>query len=605
MIEFKDYNPSNPWTITNESQIVDSAGKVTLNYVPLKGSITIPGYTETTSQSPWLTEFYVDYQDSTTYRTAKGILQFNISAAAQAVSVSYSGVSTVIWAKTLNEIKAFMESYGVSGVTAGTYQLGNYAVNSQGRITAVESLAPGMKNKLINGDFAICQRGANAIPTVSRSRSNGVVTITTSIPHGYAVGDTIQHNGLGGKNYNKTWGITSVPSPTAYTWFYSNAVTLSTGIGSTDSSVSVSTGGIADVLPFNIKIDSEEMTVTAINGLVYTVTRGVNGTTAAAHSSGASVYPGDEATTTDTGGKCLITNRPSFAIPTGTWMYTADRMLICNNTDKPCIVAPQAFTPGQTSVPGEPSQYMRITFAAAPTTGNLYVTQRVEDVRTLAGKKAVLHGYFRSSTTESATLYASQNFGVGGSAMTGAGVTTFTFSTDFAQHPVAACVFPSVAGKTFNANHYIEAALGLAPRSAATYDLALMQLEEGSVATPFERRHPATELALCQRYYEKSYDTDTVTGKITSIGQVTWIGNGTSSYHQAPVYFKITKRATPTVTIFNPATGATSSLRDSMSSTDISANAGDFGLQKFQMLVNNISLSNVALCGHYTADAEL
>ena len=35
------------------------------------------------------------------------------------------------------------------------------------------------------------------------------------------------------------------------------------------------------------------------------------------------------------------------------------------------------------------------------------------------------------------------------------------------------------------------------------FKLALIQLEEGSVATPFERRPIGTELALCQRYYHK------------------------------------------------------------------------------------------------------
>jgi hypothetical protein len=46
----------------------------------------------------------------------------------------------------------------------------------------------------------------------------------------------------------------------------------------------------------------------------------------------------------------------------------------------------------------------------------------------------------------------------------------------------------------------------------ATWYVTGVQLEVGSVATPFERRPYGTELALCQRYYQKSYAQATVPG---------------------------------------------------------------------------------------------
>jgi hypothetical protein len=42
------------------------------------------------------------------------------------------------------------------------------------------------------------------------------------------------------------------------------------------------------------------------------------------------------------------------------------------------------------------------------------------------------------------------------------------------------------------------------------FDITGVQLEKGTVATPFEVRPFATELALCQRYYHRTCNTGTV-----------------------------------------------------------------------------------------------
>lgn len=52
------------------------------------------------------------------------------------------------------------------------------------------------------------------------------------------------------------------------------------------------------------------------------------------------------------------------------------------------------------------------------------------------------------------------------------------------------------AGSDFN---FITNSLG---HQSGTFDIAQVQLEEGSVATPFEQRPVGLELSLCQRYYE-------------------------------------------------------------------------------------------------------
>jgi hypothetical protein len=51
-----------------------------------------------------------------------------------------------------------------------------------------------------------------------------------------------------------------------------------------------------------------------------------------------------------------------------------------------------------------------------------------------------------------------------------------------------------------------------------------VQLEKGSVATPYEVRPYATELALCQRYYEQSYSSGTAPGTSTYVGTLWFAG---------------------------------------------------------------------------------
>jgi hypothetical protein len=70
-------------------------------------------------------------------------------------------------------------------------------------------------------------------------------------------------------------------------------------------------------------------------------------------------------------------------------------------------------------------------------------------------------------------------------------------------------------------------------------NLTDIQLEAGSVATPFERRSYGQELELCQRYYEAGQNALAVL----------WAGNATSgSAYFSMTRFGVQKRATPTIT---------------------------------------------------------
>jgi hypothetical protein len=93
-----------------------------------------------------------------------------------------------------------------------------------------------------------------------------------------------------------------------------------------------------------------------------------------------------------------------------------------------------------------------------------------------------------------------------------------------------------------NANRAV-GQLNLANLSGNYWAVTGIQLETGTVATPFEMRSIGQELALCQRYYEfndSAFSNPMFSGNVTS----------PSGYYANGV-FKVTKRATPTVTLTN------------------------------------------------------
>jgi len=85
--------------------------------------------------------------------------------------------------------------------------------------------------------------------------------------------------------------------------------------------------------------------------------------------------------------------------------------------------------------------------------------------------------------------------------------------------------------------------------NGATFYITGVQLEKGSTATSFDYRPYGTELALCQRYYNKSYNTNVTPGTNTTEGL--WISVSAGGAGWVNFDFPVEMRAVPTVTPYN------------------------------------------------------
>lgn len=145
--------------------------------------------------------------------------------------------------------------------------------------------------------------------------------------------------------------------------------------------------------------------------------------------------------------------------------------------------------------------------------------QRVEDVNKLAGKTVTLSFWAKADSNKNIALELGQSFGAGGSPsviVVGVGSQLISLTSTWQKKKIT-ITLPSIVGKTLGTNglqttytyvmFWFDAGSSHNSRAAnlgqqsGTFDIAQVQLEEGSVATPFEQRPYGLELSLCQRYY--------------------------------------------------------------------------------------------------------
>jgi hypothetical protein len=205
-------------------------------------------------------------------------------------------------------------------------------------------------------------------------------------------------------------------------------------------------------------------------------------------------------------GDFAISQRGSSFSNPSLFAYTLDRWrMVSNNSGGTVTISQQAFTPGSAPVAGYEGAYFFRNAASSPTGATYNVIQHlVEDVRTLAGQTATLSFWAKADASRSFTLGAYQNFGSGGSSevtITSPGSPSVTTSWQRFSYSFAV---PSISGKTIGTGSSFRIEFALPVNTTQTFDIWGVQLEAGSVATPFTTASNTLqgELALCQRYYQ-------------------------------------------------------------------------------------------------------
>ncbi len=258
--------------------------------------------------------------------------------------------------------------------------------------------------------------------------------------------------------------------------------------------------------------------------------------------------------------------------------------------------------------------------SGATATNFMFFTQPMETQESIkvSGKTATLSFYARKGANFpsgagafQATLYygtgTDQNLFVSG--YTGSAVafsTTFTLTSSWVRY--------SITGTIPTTSKELSPLFGYTPTGTAGaneyFEITGVQLEEGSVATPLEQRPMQTELALCQRYYQKSYATNTAPATVTDTGHYSFYGtSNVFAIMLGTIQLRVPMRVAPTtITYYRNSTGGVGwdyfNTSGGGSGTPTTAYASETSFTPYLSLAGG-SYVGGGIYGHWIASAEL
>jgi hypothetical protein len=214
-------------------------------------------------------------------------------------------------------------------------------------------------------------------------------------------------------------------------------------------------------------------------------------------------------------------NQRAFTSTTTSATFGFDRWSCGIAGDGTATYSAQTFTAGAAPVAG----YEGTNFARFVTTGQTTSTARtnwvqpIEDVRTFAGQTITVSFWAKAATgTPKMSVELTQFFGTAGSSTVLIDAGRVTLSTGWVRYSVTVPI-PSISGKTIgtgapnlglllwvSGGADFNSRIGSMGIQSNTFDIWGVQVEEGSIATPFQTATGTIqgELAAAQRYYVRT-----------------------------------------------------------------------------------------------------
>ena len=234
-----------------------------------------------------------------------------------------------------------------------------------------------------------------------------------------------------------------------------------------------------------------------------------------------------------------------------TAIYTADRW--CARALYPNSSAVQTITQESTNIPAGSKFSLKSVIATAAVVNNsrmqLCYTVEPADAIRYAGKQMMLSMQIKAIQNINQVAVVPAYSTTGGKSFDGTSISTNYFTVTTSGFTTCTVSFTLPSATTLTTSGTIGFYLSYTRSSGAAEQvgdgiyLSQVQLEPGNQVTSFEVRPFRTELALCQRYYEKSYDTDTVPGTNTNAGLYLISGSSDVNGNQfVNILFEVPKR---------------------------------------------------------------